>query len=183
MICSIEACDRPVVARSLCRKHYQRWWKTGTTDSKREVYTSPEEAFSARTERHGECLLWTGAKTEWGYGRISVGGRIEKAHRYAWKREHGSIPDQMTVDHRYHCDPACVEVSHLRLATKAQNTQNRAGPRDGSQTGVRNVYTHKNNYRVVIAGKHHGTYKTITEASAVAEEKRREMFGEYAGKG
>ena len=89
----------------------------------------------------------------------------------------------MTVDHRYHCDPACVEITHLRLATKAQNTQNRSGPVKDSATGIRNVYTHKNNYRVVVAGKHHGTYKTITEASAVAEEKRREMFGEYAGKG
>lgn len=182
MICSIETCDRTVVARALCRKHYDRWWRTGTTDAD-ERYSTPEESFVARIERRGECLLWTGAKTEWGYGRISVGGRIEKAHRYAWKREHGSIPDQMTVDHRYHCDPACVEITHLRLATKAQNTQNRAGARRGSRTGIRNVYTHKNNYRVVIAGKHYGTYTTATEASEVAEQKRHDIFGEYAGKG
>lgn len=30
--CSVEGCDRPHLARGLCRKHYQRWKKHGTTE-------------------------------------------------------------------------------------------------------------------------------------------------------
>lgn len=183
--CSVSECARRHYAKSLCKMHYARWIRTGEEGSpySRGRFETPEESFAARTERRGECLIWTSALTEAGYGRIAVDGGWTSAHRYAWEREHGSIPDQMKVDHRYHCDPACVEVTHLRLATNAQNGQNRSGATVRSKTGVRNVKQTEYGYQVFVGTQSFGTYKTITEASAVAEQKRREMFGEYAGKG
>lgn len=106
------------------------------------------------------------------------------AHRFAWERENGPIPAGMVVDHRDHCNPACVEISHLREATIAQNIANRAGAdRDNASTGVRNVYPNHDRFMVRIGKKYIGTYLTLEEAATVAESARRELFGEFAGRG
>src|SRR5699024_11195410 len=89
-------------------------------------YTDPEEAFLARTEPIvGEPahIIWTGATDSSGYGQLVAYGRKVAAHRYAWEREHGPIPDGREVDHK--CwERSCVNVAHLRLATHAENTWN-----------------------------------------------------------
>lgn len=36
--CVIEGCSKPVVARGWCRKHYNRWHSTGTTDQAKRRY-------------------------------------------------------------------------------------------------------------------------------------------------
>lgn len=183
MPCQIVGCDRDTVARGLCRNHYQQSWKRGESG---HAYRDPEEAFAARTERRGECLIWTGAVTK-NYGIIWVAGASRPAHVYAWERVNGSVPDGMLVDHRDHCDTRCVEVKHLRLATVGQNNSNRSGAMKRSRTGVRNVSPSGAGFRVQIRkdGVLHqfGTYPTVEEAAKVAEEKRTELFGEFAGKG
>lgn len=157
------------------------------SNDKRPYFRNPEESFAARTERRGECLIWTASK-KGGYGQIWTGSRVDLAHRYAWERENGPVPDGMVVDHREHCDRACVEVKHLRLATGGQNNANRAGAnKSNASTGVRNVKPNGNGFEVAIQhqGKrrYFGTYPTVEEAAEVAEQKRAELFGEFAGKG
>lgn len=150
-------------------------------------YSSLEEAFAARTVEVGDCIVWTGAKTVGGYGRMRGEGAASYAHCYAWSRQHGPIPLGMEVDHT--CwNRACVNINHLRLASRAQNNANLNGPRKSNRsTGVRNVYPNGNGYRVAISHKgkqlSFGTYPTIEEASRVAEQKRREVFGQFAGRG
>lgn len=34
-ICSVEGCERDTDARGLCQRHYNQWWRTGSTDSSR----------------------------------------------------------------------------------------------------------------------------------------------------
>ena len=66
------------------------------------------------------CRLWTGALHNQGYGQVRYQGKVRKAHRVAWERAYGQIPDGMHVLHR--CDnPPCVELSHLFLGTNTDN--------------------------------------------------------------
>lgn len=181
--CSVDGCDRAVTARGLCNMHYLRVRKTGTADSRQPRFTDAEEAFAFRTERRGECLIWTGSKNDRGYGQITVNGKRVKAHRYAWERAHGKLPAGVLVDHRDHCDPACVEVTHLRVATKAENNQNRNGGNQGSKTGVRNVKPNGKGFQVNVRDQYLGTFETVEEAAQVAEVARKQMFKDYAGRG
>ena len=187
-LCSIVGCDKTYLARGWCAKHYTRWLNHGDPEFVTFVITeTPEEAFALRTEWQGDCLIWTGTKTKEGYGRIHVNGKSQLVHRYAWERVNGPIPEGMFIDHKDHCDEACVNVDHLRLATNAQNSYHRSGAGKDSKSGIRNVHPHKGKWRVRVwkNGKCHnfGVYDDLDEAAGVAEAAREELFGAYAGKG
>ena len=188
--CTISDCPRPHEARGYCRSHYARFMKHGDPLAGRNRTTSPEASFAARTVRDEDtgCLLWTGNKLPKGYGQIWDGTTNIYAHRYAWERVNGPIPAGMKLDHRDHCSPSCCEVAHLRLATNAENLQNRSGAATVNRsTGIRNVYPEGNRFRVQATrgGKSYrgGTFTTIAEAIPAAEALRAELFGEFKGRG
>lgn len=93
-----------------------------------------EERFWAKVLRLGpnECWPWLGAKEVHGYGKLfshrDEAGRSQfhKAHRLSWQLANAeAIPDGMIVLHS--CDnPPCVNASHLRLGTDADNAADRA---------------------------------------------------------
>lgn len=145
---------------------------------------TPEESFALNTRRDGECLVWTGERNRDGYGRITIGGRKHLAHRHAWSRAHGAIPEGGVVDHICH-NPACSEVSHLRLATRAENQAHRRGANKNSRSGLRNIRElTRGRYRVRVAkgGREHGgIFSSLPEAKAEAVRLREELFGDYAG--
>lgn len=66
------------------------------------------------------CHYWTGSKSPRGYGRFRLGKRVVKAHRFAYERTKGFIPDGMQVDHVCRIPP-CVNSDHLQLVTQQQN--------------------------------------------------------------
>ena len=134
------------------------------------------------------CLEWIGSKFGNGYGNIRVNGRGALAHRYAWERVNGAIAPGMEIDHICH-NPACVEVRHLRLATRVQNGRNFAGARrDNLSTGIRGVSVSKQGrvraYVYPGGGKRIEKYfRSVDEATEWVREMRAEIYGEFKGGG
>ena len=184
--CSIEGCGRPQRARGWCKRHHWAWKTHGDPLGGNRRYSTAAEAFVARTERRTSgCLIWTGAVDESGYGQLRDGNRRVSSHRYAWEARHGSIPEGMTVDHRYHCDKRCCAVEHLRLATNTQNQWNRNGPH-GKRDLPRGVRKNRLGYQAYVQANkkryYGGTFSTVAEADAAARALREKHFGDFAGR-
>lgn len=169
--CAVVECSSEHDAKGYCKKHYQRWRTHGDPLLGRTRYKTPEEAFAARTEWQGDCLLWVGSKGyATTYGNIHVKGRDMKAYRYAYTRVHGPIAPGMVIDHICH-NPPCVNVKHLRAITHAENIQNQRGPRVDNKSGYRNVYWHEKSGKWVVLvaalGKSHygGLFEDIEDAN------------------
>lgn len=67
------------------------------------------------------CWLWIAATGYNGYGVFNLNGRLEGAHRTAYRLSHdGDVPAALDVLHR--CDtPACVRPDHLFLGNAKLN--------------------------------------------------------------
>jgi hypothetical protein len=131
-----------------------------------------EARLRSKTSRQPNgCLQWT-QHLEDGYGRIWFQETMTRVHRVVWMLAHGPIPADLMVDHLCH-NRACCEISHLRLATRVQNMQNRAGAPKHSATGVRGVTRRPDGrYQVRVAanGRRHsgGYFASLGEAEASA---------------
>ena len=181
-ICSIDGCENKHNALGLCVKHYTRLRSHGDQSALRpNAKKFPDDA-----RKQGNCLLWDFRIDTHGYGRVAVKGKTLLAHRYAWERVNGPIPDGLMIDHTCH-NRSCIEVLHLRVATRSENNSNRSGSTSESSTGIRNVYPRGNKFYVLIRkngiAKNYGTYDTAEDAAKVAEETRLKLFGDFAGKG
>lgn len=181
--CSLDGCDRKHEAKGFCNMHYLRLKKDGhpggATPRKAETV---EEALRLRTERQGDCLVWMGSRVSKGYGSINSAGHNLSAHRAAWELAHGPIPAGLVVDHVCH-NRACVEVTHLRLATLEENRRNLAGALSTNSLGIRNARRRGGRIEIRVLQEHMGFTGTEEEAIALAEASRLEKFGEFAGRG
>lgn len=128
------------------------------------------------------CILWFGSTEGSGYGSLNVDGEMRKAHRLAWEQVNGRIPEGMYVDHR--CGVrSCVNPDHLRLATPSQNVAHSIKIRSDNKSGRRGVHWNARlgYWAVWVAGRSFGMYADIEDAARVASEKRKEIYGEFAG--
>ena len=131
--CSEVECDRPIVARGLCRPHYARCHRLGIlpADYVSPCLPSPIEGFLGRIQRSANgCWIWTGHIERNGYGKITLYKRGFWAHRAAYELLVGPIPEDDELDHRHDLcgDRACVKVvpdgygpAHLEPVTGVEN--------------------------------------------------------------
>lgn len=94
-----------------------------------------KERLEAKLKKNGKCLEFDGARTKFGYGKISVGfGTWALAHRVAYELHHGiKLPKDKVVMHT--CDnPPCCNPDHLKLGTYADNNKDKAQKGRASKT-------------------------------------------------
>lgn len=125
--CSVADCERSHMALGLCKLHYDRFKKTGSTDLPKRP--SPEERFWSKVERAGpdDCWHWTASHNQRGYGTFWSGKQPTSAHRFAYELAHGPVPEGLTVDHLCN-NPPCVNPAHLRTVTFAENNLASSSP-------------------------------------------------------
>lgn len=136
--CSIDDCHAPKFCRGWCHKHYNRWYETGSTElgvRKRSYKSKPlADRFWPKVQKTETCWLWTGAKTQLGYGTIWIGGGSAgkgMAHRISWELVKGPIPRGMHIDHLCR-NTSCVNPDHLEPVTVAENTRRGYAPAIGA---------------------------------------------------
>jgi hypothetical protein len=81
------------------------------------------------------CWIWTGARTDKGYGSFWINKKAAGAHRISWEFAFGKIPNNLNVLHR--CDVrSCVNPEHLFLGTNYENSMDMVSK--GRQTKGKN---------------------------------------------
>lgn len=137
--------------------------------------------FWSRVNQHERgCWLWTGA-TNPRYGVVTMRGQKTYAHRVSYELTHGPIPEGMVIDHTCHVT-TCVNPSHLRLASLAQNQENLARLKQSTISGFRGVYWYSRSSKWVVRVQCRGLryfggyYTDVEEADKAAVALRNSLF-------
>lgn len=153
-ICSVDACLRPVLAKSLCTSHYQKMKQYGSVAARARdwVHFWETDKLKAKFFRcikvasPDECWIWNGAKKggKLKYGAINIDGKNFMAHRLsAYLFKGFDIKSSNMICHR--CDvPLCVNPSHLFEGSPLDNmldkkSKGRATRLPGSQNPMAKV--------------------------------------------
>lgn len=111
---------------------------------------SEEERFFAKVKRSTSekgCWIWAGALTPDGYGQFGeAGGRVVRAHRWAYQRFRGDLKKGQPLDHLcrvrrcvnpYHVEPVEHVVNVLRgVGVTAMNSRKLLCPKGHSYDRV-----------------------------------------------
>ena len=125
-----------------------------------------------------------------GYRIVRIDGQNFPAHRLIWKMQTGKDPQILD-----HISGGSNAWSNLRECTVSQNAANRRGPERDSASGYRGIRRRNGTYweaRVMCEGvrrqktfpdsRYGGAQQSLLAARTWVANKRRDLFGEYAGK-
>lgn len=142
-ICTIGECDRPVLARGLCNRHYHRFLRHGDPRKvlngrgKGRRFLQSVLDGSAPREPSG-CILWPALVDDDGYPYFREQGRRVRATHLVLEHFYGPRPSpRHTAGHALHeiCGHRhCVAPEHLSWQTPAEQRRNQM--LDGSARGA-----------------------------------------------
>src|SRR5580692_10629093 len=120
---SCAKCDKPVIARGLCHRHYKQW-QTHGGDAQRirwDVVADPIAYVGAHLVRNEEtgCWLYMGRLNSKGYGTLRIKKRTLLVHKFLWEAENGPIPPRLELDHFYCFNQMCCNPLHVEPVTHA----------------------------------------------------------------
>lgn len=187
--CTIQGCGTRHYARGWCYKHYMRWQYRGGDPAETLIAQGEEDAFQRYTSRtETGCLEWTGTILDSGYGQVVVDNEKWRAHRLAWFRVNGSIPEDKVVNHKCF-NKRCVEPEHLNLASLSENGTYRRRTGKLPKSGARNVRVEPSTGKffavLMKEGKmYYGKHRSsLEEAKKDAEGLRELHHGEFRFQG
>lgn len=138
MICRFDNCPKSVwnELNSCCQAHYTLLYRGKIPGLIRRAQ-NPEERFERTVNRRGgkdwlddgkselspdatECWKWTAKLSHDGYAIIAVNGKQIGAHRFAYEKWIGPIPEGLHLDHLCRVRH-CVNPEHLEPVTNIEN--------------------------------------------------------------
>lgn len=127
--CSIADCPNPVRTGGLCQSHYLRFLRHGSPHGGSYGRGHVMRFAQAVAQYDGPvCIIWPFYIAPDGYGRMTVRGRPQTAHRVVLGLAKGEPPrDRMDAAHAAGVcwSRACVNPNHLRWATRYENEQDK----------------------------------------------------------
>jgi hypothetical protein len=122
-------------------------------------------------------------KVSSGYIQAEVLGKNFMLHRIIYEMHNGKIPTGLQIDH-IDGDPLNNKIENLRLCNQIENRQNSKLSKNNT-TGYRGILktpSDKYQARLTVDGKklYLGLFKTPEEAFNCVEQKRKELYGEFA---
>lgn len=135
-ICSVEGCDKRVIAKNLCQGHYKRLSRYGSPIGGKRG-EKPSKAAKGEALKWlndnvrfdaDRCLKWPYGDRGNGYGALADEcGRLIGAHVLMCIKAHGpSDGFRKIVAHSCNKgDEGCVNPRHLRWATAKENSEDR----------------------------------------------------------
>ncbi len=128
--CDVDGCQQEHAGKGYCAMHYVRYRKHGNPhtvmrDMSHRGRPLPERfrAKVAVTANPDRCWEWQSSKGLTGYGYFTVGDDNRRATHVAWFITHAVWPSMHVL---HSCDnPGCVNPSHLREGTHADNMRDK----------------------------------------------------------
>lgn len=118
-VCSVDSCNKNVLAKGFCDKHYAYNHRHG-----RPTPPTLKERILSNIKVVGGCWEYQGVLSKYGYAIISVNGKSERVHRASYREFVGEIPSGLVVMHI--CDNrGCCNPSHLTVGTNKENTKDK----------------------------------------------------------
>ena len=149
MTCKINQCPSKATYKNacLCQKHYFRFRRNGTFEtknmkgvSKKQPFRSVEKVLSDY-KISNTCWEWQGTLSRDGYGIACYKATKIRAHRLSYMYNKGQIKEGLLICH--HCDNRkCINPLHLYQGTCQDNSNDmvRRGRCRGKSNRQRLVY-------------------------------------------